>query len=82
MVVSDVSSTVWLTQFYSKKLAIALDFHNYLISNDLKGYPNIIYFDNYKDISKFNFSKFVNKKSFNSDLKSNDVPLLNDSILT
>lgn len=68
VVVSDVSSVLWWTSYYKKKLAISFDFNNCIGSNDMLNVENVFYFNNLKAFSIFEPS--VVKTQYDEEYKN------------
>ena len=56
VIVSDVSTILWLASFFEDKTNISMDFSNFLGSDDMKYYDNIHYFDSLDKLEKFQFT--------------------------
>ena len=80
IIVSDSSTTLWYAQYFPTKLAISLDMHNYDISGNMKGYHNILYFDNIVEINRFDFDRLSEKCHSGVESVDEHLPTLTDFI--
>ena len=80
IIVSDSSSTLWYAQYFPTKLAISIDMHNASVSGYMKGYQNILYFDNLSEIVHFDFDRIMEERHSGIRLVDEHLPTLTDFI--
>jgi hypothetical protein len=59
VIVGDVSSTLWWSNFIENKTVISLDMQDFEGSSDMLLYPDILYFENMNDLSKLDVPVLV-----------------------
>lgn len=76
VIVGDVSSTLWWSNFRPKKIVISLGMQDFEGSKDMSYYPEILYIEKMSDLSKIDVHTLVLEQDYESCQKNH--PLLTD----
>jgi len=76
IILGDVSTTLWWSNFRNNKLVISLGMKDYAGSKDMTLYKNILYYENMNDLYNVDFQMLLN--NMNKNTLSENHPLLTD----
>jgi hypothetical protein len=80
LIVGDVSSTLWWSNFIETKTVISLDMKNYPGSGDMRRYGGIIYVDDCNKIKNIDLNKLLNERRYFVKAKESDLPYLTEFV--